>query len=205
LEGAVSNNQLSRVALLSWGAKGGVAALAAGSGLGLLAESALAETLPDGDLAYLRLLISTELLGADFYTNAVAAEPYDGLPALQLKLALANENEHYTILSAIFTGAGQAPATADDIDFTYPEGTFETTVAVTKAAVGLEGLFLGTYLGAVGGVQSRSLYQPLARIAACQAQHFSAFSERLGRAGFQAYPAPIPIDVATQALAAYTS
>jgi hypothetical protein len=201
----VSIDKLSRTAFLSWGAKGGVAALAAGSGLGVLAESALAETLSDGDLAYLRLLISTELLGADFYANAVAAEPYDGLPARQLKLALANENEHYTTLSAILTSAGQVPATAEDIDFTYPEGAFGTTVAATKTAVGLEGLFLGTYLGAVGGVQAFSLYQPLARIAACQAQHFTAFSAELGRAGFQAFPAPIPIDAASQALAAYTS
>ena len=197
---------LSRAQLLSRGARGGVAAVAAGSGFGLFAAAARAESLPDGDLAYLRLLIATELLGADFYANAVAAQPFTGRAAKELKLARTNERTHYATLAAIVTGAGQAPATAGDIDFTYPKGAFRSVGAVTKLAVSLETLFLGAYLGAAAGVQTASLAQPIARIAANQAQHLAVFSQLLGRSGFtSALPAPLPIDAATQALAAYTS
>jgi len=198
---------LSRRALLSRGARGGAVVVAAGSTLGALggAAAARAATLPDGDLAYLRLLITTELLGADFYRNATAAEPYAGPAAKYLKIALANEGDHYAALSAIFAGAGQTPATADDIDFTYPKDAFATTGAVTKLAVTLESLFLGAYLGAAAAVQSGSLFQPIARIAANQAQHLTVFAQLLGRSGFKAaMPAAQPIDVVTQALAEYT-
>jgi hypothetical protein len=197
------DGRLSRAELLS---RGAVVALGAGSAYAAFAASARADTLPDGDLATLRLLITVELLGGDFYTNAVAADPYRGAAAKELKLALANEREHYAALSAIFTSAGQVPATADDIDFSYPKGAFKTTGAVTKLAVTLETLFLGAYLGAAAGVQTATLVRPVAQIAANQAQHLSVFSQLLGRSGFKAaMPAPLTIDVVTQALAEYTS
>jgi hypothetical protein len=201
----VASNGLSRAELLSRSAKGGVAVLAAGSAFGALAGTARADTIPDGDLAYLRMLISTELLGADFYKNAVAADPYRGAAAKELKLALANESAHYRTLSTIVSNAGQVPATGDDIDFSYPAGAFATTGGVTKLAVALETLFLGAYLGASAGIQTISLMQPIAQIAANQAQHLTVFSQLLGRSGFTAaMPAPLTIDVATQALATFT-
>lgn len=184
----------------------GAAVLVAGSGLGVLAGAAEAATPPDGDLAYLRLLIGTELLGADFYSNAAAAQPYAGPAAKWLGVAHANETAHYTTLATILADAGQIPATADDFDFTYPKAAFSSTGAVTKLAVTLETLFLGAYLGAAGGVQTASLAQPIAQIAANQAQHLSVFSQLLGRSGFKAaLPAPLSMDAVTEALAAYTS
>jgi ferritin-like protein len=199
------SNRFSRADLLSRGARGGVAVAAAGSAFGAFASVARADGLPDGDLAYLRLLIATELLGSDFYTNAAAAQPYRGAAAKELKLALANEGSHYATLSTIFSNAGQAPATAGDIDFTYPKGAFASAGAVTKLAVRLETLFLGAYLGAVAGVQTASLAQPIAQIAANQAQHLTVFSQLLGRSGFAtAMPAPLTIDVVTQRLASFT-
>jgi hypothetical protein len=199
----MASAHLTRAAFFSRGAT----VLAAGSAFGVLATAARADTLPDNDLAYLRLLIATELLGADFYKNAIAAEPYEGSAGKNaLKQARANENAHYTTLSAIFTDAGQIATTADDIDFTYPKGSFATTGAVTKLAVTLETLFVGAYLGAVAGIQTVSLLQPVAQIAANQAQHLTVFSQLLGRSPYKsALPAPLTIDVVTQALDAYTS
>jgi hypothetical protein len=186
---------------------GGAAVLVAAPAVGALAGAARADTLPDGDLAYLRMLVATELLGADFYAKAAAARPYRGaLGRNALGRAHANEQAHYAALSTLLANAGQLPATAADIDFTYPGGAFRTTGAVTKLAVALETVFLGAYLGAVAALQSASLVQPLARIAAHQAQHLTVFSQLLGRPGFKAeLPAPLTIDAATQALAAYTS
>ena len=204
--GMTESPGLTRAGLLRRGAVGGGALLASASGLAAFAPAAFADGPPAGDLAYLRLLVATELLGADFYAKAVAAHASAGRAAEELKLARANERSHYATLAAIVTGAGQVPATADDIDFTYPKGTFRSVGAVAKLAVTLETLFLGACLGAVAGIQTVVLAQPLARIAANQAQHLAVFSQLLGRSGFgAAMPAPLSIDAATQALAAYTS
>jgi hypothetical protein len=90
---------LSRAQLFSRGAKGGAALLVAGSVSGLFAGSAAADTLSDADLAYARLLVGTELLAADFYTQAIASKQLSGDPLKYLKRALFNEQEHYTSVS----------------------------------------------------------------------------------------------------------
>jgi hypothetical protein len=198
-------SRFSRADLVSRSAKGGAALLLAGSGAGMLAGSASA-ALPDNDLAYLRLLVAVELLGADFYGNATKAQPYGAAGSKALARALFNEGEHYTSIAGILTGAGQTPATADDIDFTYPTGSFDSTASVTKLAVALETTFLGAYLGAVEGVQSASMKAPLARIAANQAQHLTTFSELLGRPPFDlSFPAPLSIGDASAALDPFTA
>jgi len=165
-----------------------------------------AASIPDGDVAYLRLLIAAELLGADFQATALASRKLTRHSATVMKKMAADEKAHYTGLARLVTAAGQTPATADDIDFTYPKGAFATTGAVTKLAVTLETLFLGAYLGGVAGVQTTSLLPPIAQIAANQAQHLTVFSQLLGRSAFKAaMPAPLTIDVVTQSLADYTS
>jgi hypothetical protein len=197
--------QLSRAELLSRGARGGATLLVAGSAYGALAGAASA-AVPDNDLAYLRLLIGAELLGADFYTKAISARPFAGTGQWYLKRALFNEGEHYASLAGFLTDAGQIPATADDIDFSYPKDAYATVAAVTTLAVTLETLFLGAYLGAVDGVETAALKQPLARIAANQAQHLTVFAEILGRKGFElSFPAALTIDQASDVLAVYTA
>jgi hypothetical protein len=198
--------RFSRAELLFRGAKGGTALLVAGSSYGALASTAAADSYSDNDLAYLRLLIGVELLGADFYTRAIQAQPYAAAGQSTLERALFNEGEHYASLAGFVTASGQIPATSDDIDFGYPKGSFTTVAAVTSLAVTLETLFLGAYLGAVDGVQYASLKQPLARIAANQAQHLAVFSELLGRKAFDlSFPSPLTIDQASDGLGTYTA
>ena len=43
---------------------------------------------------------------------------------------------------------------------------------------------LGTYLGAIGGIQTNAFKTGLAQIAACEAQHASYFTTRLGGKAF---------------------
>lgn len=190
---------------MSRGAKSSLALLVVGSS-GALAATARADVFSDNDLAYLRLLIGAELLGADFYANALKAQPFADVGQGYLKRALFNEGEHYTSLAGFLTGSNQVPATADDIDFAYPKGAFTSVAALTKLAIDLETLFLGSYLGAVDGVENSTLKQPLARIAANQAQHLSVFSGMLGRKGFDvSFPNALTIARATDGLAVYTA
>jgi hypothetical protein len=198
--------QFSRAELLSRGAKGGAALVVTTSTFGAFAGAARADDLPDNDLAYVRLLIAAELLGADFYDNALKAQPYGAAGQKQLARAAFNEGEHYTALAGILTASNQDPATSADIDFVYPKEAFATTGAITRLAVTLETLFLGAYLGAVGGVQNNTLRQPLAQIAANQAQHLAVFDALLGRTGFElSFPTALSIGDASDGLDVYTA
>jgi hypothetical protein len=193
--------RLSRAELLSTGAKRGAALLVAGSAFGALAETASADPLADGDLAFARLLVGVELLSIDFYVRALNAGRFRAVGHKYLRSAFVNEVDHYRSVSAILTGAGYVPASADDFEFSYPARTFKTRLAIARMGRELETVFLGSYLGAVAAVQAQSLVQPLARIAASEAQHLSLWGYELGgRPVSAAFPAPYTIDQVSNAM-----
>lgn len=174
--------------------------------LAAAAPSALAAGPADIDLASARLLVTVELLLADFYERALKADRL-GIPGRDaLQRARFNESEHLTSVSGVLSGAGQTPATADDIDFSYPSRTFESRGGIADVGVKLERLALGAYLGAVAAVQSPSLKLPFAQIAACEARHLTVFeSAATGHALDNSFGDPLTIDEASNALAAYTA
>jgi Ferritin-like domain len=197
---------LTRSALLSSGARRGVALVAAGSIFEAFAGAAAADPLPDGDLAFARLLVGAELLAIDFYTQAIAAKQFRPVTQKYMAIALQNEQSHYQSVSLILSGAGQTPAVATDFNFSYPSGAFGSRGSIAALARQLETLFLGAYLGAVGGLQTIALAEPLARIAASEAQHLSLWETELdGRPLTGAFPAPITIDQVSDAMDAFTS
>lgn len=166
-----------RAALLRYGA----AFAAAGGAATLLPAVAGAASIPDNDLAYLRLLIGVELLAADFQAQALASGKLAGGAQTVLTQTLADENAHGAGLAQLVTAAGQVPATADDIDFSYPRGAFSSQGAILKLAWSLETLSVGAYLGAVENVQTSQVRLPIGQIAANEAQHVSALAGLVGR------------------------
>jgi ferritin-like protein len=170
---------------------------------GSLVAPALAST-PDGDLAYARLLVALELLSLDFYSRALRSGRFASGP--ELRRARAAERSHYDAVAAILVDAGQTPATAEDIDFSYPRGSFASWAAVARLGLRLESLSLGAYLGAVRAIATPGFRNHAARAAASEAQHLSVFSGAVGgrRLG-PALPATLPIDHVSDALDAYTS
>ena len=65
---------------------------------------------------------------------------------------------------------------------------------------------LGTYLGAIGGIQTNTFKTGLAQIAACEAQHCSYFTLDDRRQGVQlSFPPALTIQQASNAFAAYTA
>jgi rubrerythrin len=197
---------ITRAQLLSRSAKGGAALLVAGSALSQFVEVAAADPLPGSDLAYARLLVGAELLASDFYTQAIAAANAKPTIMKYLKRAYANEQEHYQSVAGIISGAGQTPAVSGDIDFSYPKGTFDSEKSILKFAQQLETTILGTYVGAIGGMQTNALKTGLAQIAACEAQHSAYFNTVLGGRTFSlAFPPALTIDQASNALDAYTA
>jgi len=197
---------ITRAQLLSRSAKGGAALLVAGTALSQFVDAAAADPLPGSDLAYARLLVGAELLASDFYTQAIAAANAKPTVTKYLKRAYANEQEHYQSVAGIISGAGQTPAVSGDIDFSYPKGTFDSQKSILTFAQQLEATMLGTYVGAIGGIQTNALKTGLAQIAACEAQHSAYFNTALGGRTFSlSFPPALTIDQASNALDAYTA
>lgn len=198
-------NGLSRSELLTRGGKG-VALVLAGSALGGLApEAAGADTVPDGDLAYARLFVTVELLTLDFYANALRSRQF-GQAVLDLRRARADERAHYESAAAILVSAGQVPATAADIDFSYPSRSFASRGSIARLGARLESLALRAYLGAVEGYETTALKLRTARAAASEAQHLSVFAaEAGGRRIGSAFPRPLSIDRVSGLLDEFTS
>ena len=174
-----------------------------GSATGALASSAQA-AVPEDDLAYARLLVGLELLSLDFYSRALRSGHVSS--GLELRRARAAEKQHYDHVAAVLAAAGQVPAKAQDIDFSYPRKSFDSWPAIARLGVRLESLSLGAYLGAVRALETPELRNHAARAAASEAQHLSVFSAAVGgrRIG-PPLPPTLPIDRVSDALDAYTS
>jgi hypothetical protein len=186
--------------------RAGLLVLASGAVLGSLAPGAAADAVPAGDLAYLRLLIATELLAADFQDTALAGGKLSARSTRVLKQMRADEDAHYRGLAALMNGLGQTPASADDIDFSYPSGSFASEGSIVKLAAELEDLSLGAYLGAVENVQTPQLRLPIGQIAANEAQHVSALAPWSGRSAIgPAFGPSLQIAAVSAALDTYES
>ncbi|HEY3962003.1 MAG TPA: ferritin-like domain-containing protein, partial [Gaiellaceae bacterium] len=176
----------------------GALGLAAAGGLAGIAR---ADVAPDGDLAYLRLLVGAELLKADFEPRALATAKLDVLTRMHVA-----DVAHYNSLATLLGRSGQIAATAADINFSYPRNSFASSTNVVKLAVTLTTMTLGAYLGAVENVQTPTLRLPLAQIAANEAQQLSALSLLDGRdiVG-PAFAPSLQIEAASAALGKYES
>src|SRR5436305_4304609 len=183
----------------------GAVLLASGRILGAAAR-ADAATVPDVDLAYLRLLIGVELLKLDYGSRAVTAKPLRTAARRVVKPLVLDDKRHYAGLAALVSGAGQAPATSGDVDFSYLRGSFGTERAILELGRKLAALALGAYLGAVQNVQTPDLRLPLAQIAANEAQQAAAFEQLLGgRLVGSAFAPSMQIDAVSAALDEYES
>jgi hypothetical protein len=176
----------------------------AGTGAGVLAARATAAGVPDADLSYLRLLVATELLKSDFEARALRSGKLDTAGVALVRRLRADDQAHYRGLATLLNDAGQPPATAGDIDFSYPHGTFKSQGSIVRLAWKFTALGLGAYLGAVESVETPRLRLPLGQIAANEAQQLSALAAFLGRPMIGgAFAAALGIDAVSDALDAY--
>jgi len=180
------------------------AALVADDASGAANDGAAARPLAELDLALARLAVGVEILAGEFYTRSIASNQFGGNETKQLRRALFNEREHLTAVSQILSGAGQASSTADDFDLTFPKGAFDSRGSIAKLGRALETALVGAYLGAVDQFASSELKTTAARIAACEAQHLSLFSELAANhpVGIS-FPAPLDYATASDLLDAY--
>jgi hypothetical protein len=172
------------------GAAAGAAVAAAAPGLARAAAG------PDADLAALRLLIAGELLAIDFYGHASLGR--EGASAA--RAALGDERAHYDALAQLLSSFGGTPATAADIDFSYPRAP------AAALALRIERLLAGAYVGAAATMQVPALRVAVAQIAATEAQHVAAWLRLEGRGPFgPAFAPALSLEQASDELGAFTS
>jgi hypothetical protein len=170
---------------------------------GSLAGLAGAAT-PDGDVAYLRLLVGAELLAADVQARAIASGKLGRAAVAALRKMAADERAHYAALAQLVARAGQIAATADDIDFSYPKGALASEQAILGLVARIESVTVGAYLGAIENIQTPELRLPIGQIAANEAQHVGALAALAGRPVIgRAFAPSLQIDAASAALDAY--
>ncbi len=182
--------------------------LASASGLGALAPAAFAGTTapPAGDLAYLRLLVAGELLAVDFQGRAVASGTLRRPASALVREIRADEHAHYTLLAGLMTAAGQTPARAGDIDFSYPAATFRSQRSIVEFGLELERVLSGGYIDALEKVQTPALRATMARILANEAQHHGALAALAGEPVIEKpFPSPVRADVMSNFLGIYES
>jgi hypothetical protein len=192
--------RLNRGALLARGA----AVVASGSAGAAIARAARAADVPEGDLAYVRLLVAVELLKIDFGVRAAKASRPGARDFLHR--AVLDDTRHYVRLASLLTAAGQTPATAGDVDFSYPRGSFDSHASIAKLGRRLSTLATGAYVGALENVQTPELRRAIAQIAANEAQQAAAFGQLLGgHVVGGAFAESLPIDAVSAALDEYES
>jgi Ferritin-like domain len=195
---------LSRRGLVRLGAAGGAALLVPSSRA--LAASSADEPRPDADLANFRLLIGAELLAIDFRARALAAGKLRGCAVATYRRSLADDRVHYATLAKLVRGAGEAPATAADVDFRYPRGSFGTARTISTLGWRIETLLLGAYLGAVETMQTPALRLAVGQIAANEAQHLSALAPFAGKPTIgRPFPSALAADAVSTALDVFES
>lgn len=174
-------SRFSRAGLLRRGLVGGGSLVAVGSASSAFAASASALGPAGGDLASLRLLIGAELLALDFQARALASGKLQASRHALIVRIHADEQAHYDGLASLMNGAGQTPATADDIDFAYPGGTFGSQASILELSGKLEELQLGAYVGVSQTMSAPRLRLAVAQITANEAQHVAALATASGR------------------------
>ena len=205
MQTTTTHDTLSRARLLRGLAVGGVALATPATALSFLAGAADA-AVPDADLAWLRVLVGAELLSEDFHQRGVASGKLGRSAQQVLKRIAAGDGAHYERVAGVLKDAGQTPATAEDIDFNYPQTTFATGGSILRLGLRIETLSLGAYLGALGTVESATLRLLLAQIAVSEGQHAGAVARLLGHPiASNPFPPPLSIDNVSLALDAFES
>jgi hypothetical protein len=103
------------------------------------------------------------------------------------------------------TAAGQTPAVADDIDFSYPTGTFTSRRAILGFAKELESKLTGAFIDALEHVQTPGYRETMARILASEAQHHGALAALWGEPVIGKSPARVRMSAMSNFLDNYES
>ncbi len=170
---------VSRGQFLRNAAKGGIVLATAGGVLASAEGVAFASGPTAGDITTLQAAYTAESLAVYVYSAIIKNFSSFNHPKLENKdyfvAALANEEDHKAFLaSALGSKTPKAPT------FKIPASSLATGQSLLNTGVALETAFVEAYLGAVETFSSLDLKLVAAKVAACEATHFSFFDAAAG-------------------------
>lgn len=189
MTGALSRRRLLTVAA-------GSAALVA-----LPVRPALGAT--DDELAYANFAVSSELLLADLYEKALAANVATGRGQATLRAGRRAAILHADALSGLLTGAGQDAPTAEDFAFQWPEKAFATPEAVAAIARAVLRALLGAYQTAATAVSEPSYRTLYSSLGASVGQQLGALTSLAAGGVVEPFPVALDLESASAALEPY--
>jgi hypothetical protein len=179
---------------------GGAAAIAVPTLLAPLARAGASE----GELAYANFAIAAEYLMADYYTRLLKVRVLTGSARNGAATARRNEIEHAAALATLLGDAGQTAPLAQDFEFTWPAGTFESLGDATATGAKIEAAVIGAYLSAATTISVESYRSLFARALADHAQHLAVLSwVATGKPVADSFPAALDLEHATDVLEPY--
>ena len=190
----------SRADFLKKAAFGGGALLAGGGILGALPEIARGQAPPASDVAILNFALTLEFLEAEFYTEAVRLNRFQGKPRLFAQVVGRHERTHVAFLRKALGSSAVAKPTFDFKGTTANVATFGATAQV------LEDTGVSAYLGQAPLIKTKSILAAAGSILTVEARHAGWIREIRGNSR-NPLPAPAAFDspkTKAQILAAVT-
>ena len=174
---------------------------AGGAALAALPVPAFAAT--DEELAYANFAVSSELLLADLYENALAAKVVTGPGQTALQIGHGAALQHAGALSGLLTGAGQDAPTAEDFELQWPEKAFATPAAIAATARAILRTTLGVYQTAAAAVSEPSYRTLYASLGASVGQQLGALTALAASGVVEPFPLAVDLESASSAIEPY--
>ncbi len=169
----------SRGQFLRNAAKGGLVLAAGGSVFASVEGVAFASAPTASDITTMQAAYTAESLAVYVYSAIIAGFSSFKHPALENKdyfvAALKNEQDHKKLLAGAL-----GSKTPTGLKFKIPASVTASGQSLLNTGVVLETAFVEAYLGAVETFSSLDLKVLAAKIAACEATHFSFFDAAAG-------------------------
>lgn len=157
----------------------------------------------DDELAYANFAVSSELLLADLYEKALAADVVTGPGVGALRSGRKAALQHAGALSALLTGAGQDAPTAEDFGFQLPAKAFASPTAIAATARVVLRAILGVYQTAVATVSEPSYRTLYASLGASVGQQLGALTALAASGVVEPFPVAQDLESASSALEPY--
>jgi hypothetical protein len=134
----------------------------------------------DDDLAFANLGLAMEFLLRDFYEHVAEAKLVSGRVAADFDRGRFSAGEHASALGDLLTGAGQAPAAAEDFAFAWPKDTFARPATAAHGGMTVASALTGLYVKASSSLAIPSYRVLYASMAANVAQQVAVLSRAAG-------------------------
>jgi hypothetical protein len=160
----------------------------------------------EGELAYANFAVAAEYLMAAYYAKTLEARLFRGSALEGARRARFNEGQHVQALSTLLSDAAQSVPAAEDFEFAWPKGAFDSLGAAARVGARIESAVVGAYVSAAATISVESYRSLFARALADEGQHLAFLSwVASGKPVGNSFPQPLDLESATNVVGPYLS